>query len=388
MRFLAAALAATLLFVAPVSAAPDDAAAERDRVRGERSERSTEIDILTAGHAELTAAVAAVEANLVAAEAHLAEAEAEATAAEQVAEEARTAVAGHEAVVAVREAKLREVAVNAYVMPPEYDVVHVLRGVDANEAAIRQVLLDERAGRDRAAIDRLRDAQEGLERGRAEADRVAEDARLLRETTGSRLEELRHLGALQAMMLDELDLRLEAKLGEAAALADLDAELSLRLAMEEIALAEATAAAARSAQGQPVAPGPRAAVPLVTVRGITVHASVGPQLEAMLAAAAADGIGLSGTGYRDPGRQIELRRAHCGDTEFAIYQMSPSQCAPPTARPGTSNHERGLAIDFRYQGAAITSRSSPGFVWLAANGARYGFSNLPSEPWHWSVDGR
>lgn len=27
-------------------------------------------------------------------------------------------------------------------------------------------------------------------------------------------------------------------------------------------------------------------------------------------------------------------------------------------------------------------------VWLHANAGRFGFVNLPSEPWHWSVDGR
>jgi D-alanyl-D-alanine carboxypeptidase len=46
-----------------------------------------------------------------------------------------------------------------------------------------------------------------------------------------------------------------------------------------------------------------------------------------------------------------------------------------------------LAIDFRCAGAGIGSRSSPCYVWLAANAAAYGFYNLPSEPWHWSVNG-
>ena len=50
-------------------------------------------------------------------------------------------------------------------------------------------------------------------------------------------------------------------------------------------------------------------------------------------------------------------------------------------------HERGLAIDFTYQGRIINSRSSPAFQWMKANAAGYGFYNLPSEPWHWSVNG-
>jgi LAS superfamily LD-carboxypeptidase LdcB len=63
--------------------------------------------------------------------------------------------------------------------------------------------------------------------------------------------------------------------------------------------------------------------------------------------------------------------------------MPAGQCHPPTARPGTSMHELGLAIDF-YN---CSSRSSRCWQWLNANAARFGFHNLPSEPWHWSVDG-
>ena len=35
----------------------------------------------------------------------------------------------------------------------------------------------------------------------------------------------------------------------------------------------------------------------------------------------------------------------------------------------------------------IRSRSHPAFQWLAANAERFGFYNLPSEPWHWSTTG-
>jgi hypothetical protein len=127
-------------------------------------------------------------------------------------------------------------------------------------------------------------------------------------------------------------------------------------------------------------------VPLVTVEGITVHADIGPQVAAMVQAASADGLTLTGGGYRDPARQIELRRAHCGTSQYAIYEMPSSQCSPPTARPGSSNHERGLAIDFNCNGALIRSRSDTCFTWLTTHASAYGLANLPSEPWHWSVD--
>ena len=96
---------------------------------------------------------------------------------------------------------------------------------------------------------------------------------------------------------------------------------------------------------------------------------------------------LGGGGYRSSDSQIALRRAHCGDSDYAIYEAPPSSCSPPTARPGQSMHERGLAIDFTYEGRVISSRSSPGFQWLAGHAGSYGFTNLPSEPWHWSTNG-
>jgi LAS superfamily LD-carboxypeptidase LdcB len=128
-------------------------------------------------------------------------------------------------------------------------------------------------------------------------------------------------------------------------------------------------------------------VPLTDVRGIVVNSAIAGQLESMLAAAAADGFVFGGTGYRDSQRQIELRMQHCGTSSFAIYEMSPDACRPPTARPGASKHEQGLAVDLSWNGSVINSRSSPAFAWLAANAGRYGFANLPSEPWHWSTDG-
>jgi hypothetical protein len=140
----------------------------------------------------------------------------------------------------------------------------------------------------------------------------------------------------------------------------------------------------------PTAPAPVVVVsrpPLVTVRGITVNAAIGDRLRGLLDAAAAAGFRLGGYGWRDINSQIALRRQNCGASDYAIYQMPPDQCSPPTARPGLSMHERGLAVDLSVNGKFLTSRSDPAFVWLSANAGRFGFANLPSEPWHWSTTG-
>lgn len=127
---------------------------------------------------------------------------------------------------------------------------------------------------------------------------------------------------------------------------------------------------------------------VTSVRGIRVHRSIAGDIRALLDAAEADGVNLSGWGWRDGATQIRLRREHCGTSDYAVYRMPSSQCRPPTARPGRSQHERGLAIDFTYNGGSIGSRRSPGFKWLNANAATYGLKNLASEPWHWSTTGR
>jgi LAS superfamily LD-carboxypeptidase LdcB len=178
----------------------------------------------------------------------------------------------------------------------------------------------------------------------------------------------------------DVDSRIEAALAESAALAQTDQRLAKEIAEQQARLAARTRGITRSV----TASRSSGRVPLATVRGITVHRDIADNLEALLAAAEADGFVFGGGGYRDPEDQRRLRRAHCPDAE----RSSASSCHPPTARPGHSMHEQGLAVDFTYNGAIISSRSNPGYRWLAANASRFGFYNLPSEPWHWSTNGQ
>ena len=96
---------------------------------------------------------------------------------------------------------------------------------------------------------------------------------------------------------------------------------------------------------------------------------------------------LCGSGFRTYDQQVQLRRQNCGTSDFAVFHAAPSSCSPPTARPGTSNHEDGLAIDFSCGDGQPMTHASPCYKWLAANAHNYGLRNLPSEPWHWSVSG-
>lgn len=131
---------------------------------------------------------------------------------------------------------------------------------------------------------------------------------------------------------------------------------------------------------------------LVTIQGITVAAEIGPALDALLDAARDDGIVLGGSGWRSPEAQASLRRANgCPD----VYDSPASSCRVPTARPGSSEHEKGLAIDFTWQGQTIcypqrsaACQGNAAFDWLQSNAGRFGLKNLPAEAWHWSTTGR
>jgi hypothetical protein len=97
-----------------------------------------------------------------------------------------------------------------------------------------------------------------------------------------------------------------------------------------------------------------------------------------------EGYKISGWGWRSNQKQIELRRKNgCPD----IYNSPPSKCKVPTAIPGTSMHESGLAIDFTCDGKAIQTRDNRCYLWLKNNANIHGLTNLKSEPWHWSING-
>ncbi|WP_240670252.1 M15 family metallopeptidase [Actinoplanes solisilvae] len=120
-----------------------------------------------------------------------------------------------------------------------------------------------------------------------------------------------------------------------------------------------------------------------TVYGTTVHKNVAYAFKRMVDDAKRSGIVLSGGGFRTKQRQIELRKINgCPD----VWLAPSSSCRVPTAIPGRSLHELGMAIDISSGGKTLT-RSSPAFKWLSVNAKKYGFVNLPSEAWHWSITG-
>lgn len=381
---------------------------EREQVRQQKTSQASQVNALKASDSEVTSALSALSSNVSAQQDRVEEAEravAQATSEQQAAEAAQ---AQKQQELDAITAQMKTSAVEAYVTAGSGDTFATIGSDDINDAVNKRTLLSMRAGKDQSLVEQFRSVQEDLEIQRAAAQSAAEKARTKEAEVESRLDELNAAYSEQQQFAAQVEQRLDAALAEADSLASLDAGLSRSINDKQAEIARAVAAerAAREARakasasraaavvnsgsgaggGGGTAPSITGSGEIVTVGGIRIHQSVANNLAAMISAAAAAGISLSGGGYRDPAGQIAVRRNNCGSSNYAIYEMPASSCSPPTARPGSSMHERGLAIDFTQGGSTLT-RGSSAFAWLKANAAGFGFYNLPSEPWHWSTNG-
>ena len=290
----------------------------------------------------------------------------------------------------------------------------LVRTGDVYEAARIRVLIGAALGDLNTTADQLRALTVDAELAVREFQRAEELRDIRRLESEAALEDLLDVVEQEELLLEELEYQLENLLYEQASLAEWDAaaaeevaataqrvtgviteqkritaEQKRRREEEERKRREEQERLRRIREGTANHPNSNnvPASDLAWVGGIQVHEAIANKVQDLLEHAARDGIRLSGGGYRSAASQIALRRAHCGTSEWAIYQRPSYQCRPPTARPGRSMHERGLAIDFRYNGRSISTRNSAAFRWLKANAATYGLHNLPSEPWHWSTNG-
>jgi peptidoglycan hydrolase CwlO-like protein len=409
---------------------PDPAKTERarDDVRSQRAEVDLQIDALQAKDVEVQAALSELENNVATQQAELDEAE-------RAHEEAEGELAA--AIQAVADAQLRidelnrradELVVQSFVSPPTDNALDAFRADSLSDAAVKQAVIEIQADTDADILDQLDEAHEDIEveqTNKTAAEAAAEEHK---DEAAQELVDVQAALDQQQDFAADLEERLNAKLAEAESLKVFDKALSDRLVREQAEVArrlramqeaaerqrradEAAARAAAAAADRPAPPTsdsapriPAMSPPASVVRSapgglatvtcphggsVTVAGSIAGNVQALLNAAANDGVSLCAvSGWRSPEKQIELRRAHCGSSNYAIYYMPASQCSPPTARPGSSMHERGLAIDFSCNGGGAIRYGNSCWNWLAAHANDYGLYNLPSEPWHWSTSGR
>lgn len=407
---------------APVGAAPtqdktlQQLQKERDAVRQKKAAQASEVNALEATDAQVSSALSALNANVNAQQDRVEESERAVSQAKADQAAAETEQAQKQAELDLIVAEMKTSAVEAYVNMGSNDSFSTLGSDDINDTVNKRTLLAVKANENVDLTERFRSVQQDLEIQRAAAVEAADRATKQQAAVEERLDELNAAYAKQQAFAAQVEQRIESALAEADSLASLDANLSSSISSKQAEIAKAVAAQRaaekaradqRRAQNKPVVSGGGGgggsssggggggggSIPpitgggdIVTVGGIRVHSSIAGNLQRLLAAASASGINFGGGGYRDSAGQIATRRNNCGSSNYAIYEMPASSCRPPTARPGSSMHERGLAIDFTQGGSTLT-RGSSGFAWLRANAASYGFFNLPSEPWHWSTNG-
>lgn len=110
-------------------------------------------------------------------------------------------------------------------------------------------------------------------------------------------------------------------------------------------------------------------ITVVTADGKPIERDTANAYAVMQTAAAQAGVNLVVvSGFRTMAEQQTL---------YACFVNCNCNSCNRAARPGTSNHQSGHALDL--------NTSAPGVLnWLNANGARFGFSRtVPSEAWHW-----
>ncbi|MGH9113818.1 MAG: D-alanyl-D-alanine carboxypeptidase family protein, partial [Acidimicrobiales bacterium] len=304
-------------------------------------------------------------------------------------------------------AKTDDLVVRAFVSPPTESALDILGEESPSTANVKWAILDMQATSDAELLEQYHTAQADLKAEKSNKDKVVADAEARRGEAEAALADQRAALSQQALFAAEVQDRLDRKLTEAqmlegvdpalaeqlraqqallaAALNELDEEVQAELARQQAAELSDQAEANKAA-GIQAPPGGVVTVPCAGGGGIEVAGDIQKQVARLLAAAAEAGITMCGNGYRDPAAQIAVRRSNCGTSSYAIYSMPASSCSPPTARPGASLHEQGLAIDFTVGGGTI-GYGSTAYDWMKAHSADYGLFNLPGEPWHWSTNG-
>ncbi|MGH1488171.1 MAG: D-alanyl-D-alanine carboxypeptidase family protein [Acidimicrobiales bacterium] len=363
---------------------------EREELQQTQKQKAAAIDATTAEANDLAAALGVLNSQVNEQEETLSNAEAELRAAEQRYAQATQQVVNKVAEIDGLKLQVSLRAISSFV-DQNVGSTPVLENTDPNQAVRMQSLVRSITRQEVDVTEQLKVAREDLAIEQGLSDQAAAEAANYRATIEAELLALQAARDQQEALAVEAEARLDAQLAEAAIMAERDKEISKQITtknaelQKQLELARRKNNPAPSSQSNPKFP---TADQIKKVGVFWVHEDIADNLERMLAHAKSDGITLGGWGYRDHAAQIRLRKAHCGTSNWAIYHKSSSTCRPPTARPGASQHELGKAIDFTNNGKTIGTRSSSAYKWLNNHAADYGFYNLPSEPWHWSVNGR
>lgn len=382
-----------------VAASGADPKASRDKVRRQRAAAAARLDALRSDAEQVEQALEDLAANTTGRQADLRTAQVAEDQANKNLLDAQAEVDAVQSRIDILAASAKQAALRAFTSNSGSNLFSTLFATEATTVGVEEVLYDLAVGDVSTALDELDSARRERDALRRKAKRAADAATKRRKKVEQRLAELADAREQQRNLGERIEQRIEDALAEAEALASLDASLSRKITEREIALARRARALAAAAGIKNVKVGkdgkiqvpviPSAKNGLVRVNGVLVDRSIGEKFATLVAWAAEDGIRLSGGGYRSAQDQIWLRRLHCGTSDYDIWQKPSWECSPPTARPGFSLHERGLAIDIRCNGRLLSRYSDPCFAWMAEHAPKVGLYNdvTGREAWHWSTTG-
>jgi LAS superfamily LD-carboxypeptidase LdcB len=408
MRAALAVVVSGVVLVPPASQALP--VQEGDPVEGDDSGQSAggevevDIEVDRADEADIVNAFGAIRENVEAQQVALNQAEGAVQAADLAVTAAEQKVAAIQLEIDGLVGQSDEVVTRRFVNPPSQAAIEALTADSVADATIKNALLDMQANADAAVLDELHGLEADLEEQREIEEQARTDASDKRTGAEMALADLEDAASQQVTFAREIEQRLERNLGEIEGLKQTDPALAERM-QGQIDQLSADLASARVRLEQedrlkdldidlPTVEGP-STIDIDAIEGniitvtcpiggsIKVHKDIADSTRDLLNLADQKGVPLCGNGYRSISSQIALRKANCNGN---VYSAPASACSPPTARPGASMHERGLAIDFTCNGGSVTSGGVCG-QFLRANAPDFGLFNLPSEPWHYSNNG-
>ncbi len=362
---------------APANA--DDLGAKRRQLEAQRAQAASQLNVLKASQGQIQKALDALDHNIAAQQAALDGARQAADAAAFALQQAQKKEADAAAQVAKLKSNAADAALDAYVGRSKTATFDALRTGDLAAVARQREYFNIALSSTSATLDQLRAAREDLLAQRRAAQRARQQTEARRSQAQASFVGLVQAQKQQQQFADQVENKIAVTEQQSGQLAQQSSQLANQIAAQQAAQSRSTSNSSVTRTSGNIC--------LQTVRTITVACSIAAQLDKMLGAAEGDGFTFTGGGYRSPDQQVAVREKNCGSSQYAVYQEPPEDCSPPTAYPGTSMHEQGLAIDFMWNGSIISSHSSPAWQWLNTHAATFGFYNLPSEPWHWSVNG-
>lgn len=189
-----------------------------------------------------------------------------------------------------------------------------------------------------------------------------------------------HLAAEAALALEHVDFLMDAAAQVEAAVAEANETAAAVIAQQE---AERKAAEERARKIAVAVDSANGAIP----RDVLCAPAFAP--DALLRCDAAEALDRLNAAYRaDHGRDLRVVSSY---RSYAMQVSTKASRGSLAARPGTSNHGRGIAVDLGGFGS-VGQFNDPDYLWMREHAGEFGWYHPaimrpggggPQEPWHW-----